>query len=559
MNTDQASVRRWSAGQSRLGRRAAGVVVLCNLLGSVFGVGAAFVLAVVLAGFLEGREADRWLLGEFALIALARAGLLGLADVLSQRAGASARRRLRTEAMSRLLEAGPSLLRAFHSAELTAVVVDKIEALDGFFARWLAAGQFALLGPVVVGLFAFSQDRVAGLVLLGAGLCVPFAMAIAGIGAALAAKQQVVAMTHLQARFLDRVRGIATIVLLGRAEDEAKALRAAAAELSARTMRVLRVAFLSSASLDLAAAFALVLLAIRYGLQLREGLLADPRGAIYVLLLVPEFFAPLRAFSAAYQDKLHAAGSAEALAALPEPAAKAAPAGPVRTVPVTGLIVTFEDVHFSWDATRGDVLKGVSFRALPHEVTVLVGASGSGKSTIMEMLLGFIHPSQGRIVINGANIEELVPEARTRLIAWIGQKPVIFAGTIADNIRFARPDATSAEIAHAAKLALVDKFANALPDGLDTKIGEGGFGLSGGQAQRVAIARAFLKDAPLLLLDEPTSHLDPATESEVLESLRRLVAGRTVILASHSTAAHAIGGRRVDLLDGKAHLQRGVA
>jgi len=558
MEANKTEANRWSAEQARLGRRAASFVILPSLLNILLGVGSAFLLSSILGGFLIGNAADPWLLGEFALLAVARAGLIGLSDLAAQRAGASARRRLRTDALTRLLEAGPAMLRSTHSGELAAIVVDKIEALDGFFSRWIAAGQLAVFGPLLVGFFVILKDQYAGLVLFGAGLFVPIAMAVAGIGAGLAAKRQVIAMTRLQARFLDRVRGIATIVLAGRTESEAASLREAAADLSRRTMRVLRVAFFSSAALDLAAAFALVLLAIRYGVQLRRGELVDPQTALFCLLLVPEFFAPLRGYAAAYQDKLHAAGSADALATLPPAAEPAAPLT-IRSVPAHGISVAFENVHFAWDPTRGPVLDGVSFRAPPGEVTLLVGASGAGKSTIMEMLLGFIRPQQGRVTINGANIADLVPEALSRLTAWIGQRPIIFAGTIADNIRFARPDATEEELKRAAQMALVDRFADQLPQGLATPIGEGGYGLSGGQAQRVAIARAFLKNAPLLLLDEPTSHLDPATEGEVLESLRRLVLGRTVILASHATAAHAIGGRRVDLVNGKTVPERGVA
>ena len=152
-----------------------------------------------------------------------------------------------------------------------------------------------------------------------------------------------------------------------------------------------------------------------------------------------------------------------------------------------------------------------------------------------------------------------MPQALSRLTAWIGQRPVLFAGSIRDNIRFARPEATDEEVNEAAKSARVEQFAALLPSGLDTAIGEGGYGLSGGQAQRVAIARAYLKNAPLLLLDEPTAHLDPATEQEVLDSLRRLAIGRTVILASHSSAAHAWGGRRLDLREGHAISARGAA
>jgi ATP-binding cassette subfamily C protein CydD len=277
-----------------------------------------------------------------------------------------------------------------------------------------------------------------------------------------------------------------------------------------------------------------------------------------VLLLVPEFFAPLRGFAAAYQDRIHATGAAESLVGLPPPP-EPQPLREVRTVAARGVTVGFEDVGLTWDRTRGKALNGLSFRVPAGETLVLAGPSGAGKSTVIEILLGFVRPDSGRVTINGADIAELVPQALARLTGWIGQRPVLFSGTIRDNIRFARPEATDAEVAEAAHSARVDEFSAALPDGLDTRVGEGGYGLSGGQAQRVAIARAFLKNAPLLLLDEPTAHLDPATEAEVLDSLRRLAIGRTVILASHSSAAHGFAGRRLDIRDGRAVPARGVA
>ena len=182
---------------------------------------------------------------------------------------------------------------------------------------------------------------------------------------------------------------------------------------------------------------------------------------------------------------------------------------------------------------------------------MLVGPSGAGKTTVIEILLGFVRPDSGRVLINGADIADLTAPALARLSAWVGQRPVLFAGTIAENIRFGRPEASDTEIEEAARAARVLAFADQLPDGLATRVGEGGYGLSGGQAQRVAVARAWLKQAPLLLLDEPTAHLDPTTEAELLDSLRRLAIGRTVILASHSSAVHAFGGRRLDIRDGR--------
>jgi ATP-binding cassette subfamily C protein CydD len=280
--------------------------------------------------------------------------------------------------------------------------------------------------------------------------------------------------------------------------------------------------------------------------------------ALSVLLLTPEFFAPLRIFSAAYQERLHASGAAQALADLP-PTPQPLPVIEGPNVAAMGVAVSFDSVRLVWDASRGPALDGLSFRVLAGEMLVLTGPSGAGKSSVIEILLGFIRPDGGRVTVNGADITELAPQVLSGLTAWIGQRPVLFAGTIRDNIRFARPEATDHEVSQAAQAAHIGQFAAALPAGLDTKVGEGGYGLSGGQAQRIAIARAYLKNAPLLLMDEPTAHLDPATEQYVLDSLRCLAAGRTVILASHSAAALGFGGERLDLCDGRVALVRGAA
>jgi ATP-binding cassette subfamily C protein CydD len=565
----QNTTRSWLKAEARLGREAARPIVLLGLAGTLLAMGqalcAAVVLTAALAGVGEGASAGlpvAALVG-FGVLALLRAGFQVMAERAAFAAGATARRRLRSDIMTRLLATGPALLRRFHSAELAGVVIDKIEAMNGFYANYTPALVLAVAGPVLVCAAVLWVDPVAGLILGGCGLLVPFAMAASGIGAAAASRGQFLAMSRLQTRFLDRVRGIATIVLYNRAEAEAVALGKAADELRRRTMRVLRVAFLSSAALDLAMALALVAIALRYGYEAMSGRLPSQAVAIFVLLSVPEFFLPLRRFSAAYQDRIHATAAAEGLAGLALPEPVAIPSGPVRNVEARGLSVVFDNVSLTWDASRGRALDGLSFRVGAGETLVLAGPSGSGKSSVIEILLGFVRPDSGRVTLNGADIADLVPQALSGLTAWVGQRPMLFAGTIRENIRFARPAATDSEIAEAARQARVSDFAAELPSGLDTVVGEGGYGLSGGQAQRVAIARAFLKNAALLLLDEPTAHLDPATEQEVLESLRRLAIGRTVILASHSTAAHGFAwgsvGRRIDLRDGRAIPARGVA
>jgi ATP-binding cassette subfamily C protein CydD len=558
MQDMKKAARAWASQQTRLGWRAAVPVAALGLAGIAAAVAQAFFLADWLAAALTRAPMPWAALGGFAGLAVARAVLQFIGDEKSFEAGAAGRVRLRADIMARLLAAGPALLRSRHSGELASAAVDQVEAMEGLYARWIPAAALAIAGPLLVVAVAFFVDPVAAGILLVGGLLVPVGQAVAGIGAAAASRGQFQALGRLQARFLDRVRGIATIVLAGRAEDEAVSLARAADELRRRTMRLLRVVFLSSAVLDCVTAAALIVLALRY----RHGLIghsADTRPDLFMLLLVPEFFAPLRGFAAAYQDRLHATGAAESLVALPPLPAPPAQKPAIRTVEAHGVSVAFQNVSLTWDATRGPALDGLSFVVPAGEFLVLAGPSGAGKSTVIELLLGFAQPDSGRILINGADIQDIVPQALSALTAWIGQKPTLFSGTILDNIRFARPDAPAADIHEAARQARVTEFAATLPDGLSTRIGEGGHGISGGQAQRVAIARAFLKNAPLLLLDEPTSHLDPATEAEVLQSLRRLAVGRTVIMATHSAAAHAFGGRRLDLRDGKAALARGVA
>ncbi|WP_135467054.1 thiol reductant ABC exporter subunit CydD [Crenalkalicoccus roseus] len=522
--------------------------VLLGLAAILCGIAGAWLAARLLAAVLGHGAAGAGTLAAAAALALLGAAL-GLAQERSQlRAGEAARARLRAAAFARLLAAGPADARGV--GEKAALVVDRVEALDGYFARWLPAARLALLGPALVALAAALADPASGLILLLAGLLVPAAMAVTGIGAAQASRRQFDQLQNLSGRFLDRMRGLSTLVLFNRQEAEAEALAQAAGELRRRTLRVLRVAFLSVTALDLLAAGALALVALRHA-ALLGGVPAGhpgPAAAIFTLLLVPAFFAPLRGFSAAYHERLSAAGAAAALAPLLE--AEPAPGLRLEALPPR-VVVTFTDVRLSYDPARPPALDGLSFRANAGETLVLSGPSGAGKSSVLRLLMGFVRPDSGRIAINGQDATALRPEELRRLSAYVGQRAHLFRASIRENIRFARPEATDAEVEAAAEAARVTGFAAALPQGLDTLVGEGGWGLSGGQAQRVALARAFLRNAPLVLLDEPTAHLDPGTEAEVLESLRRLCLGRTAIIASHAAAARSLG-RVVEMEQGRA-------
>jgi len=570
MNGNKQIVRGWTRAQSRQGRRMARPVIAASLIGALIGCGQAWCVALVIGRALTGAEIPSLAIPVvvFVVLAAVRAVLMATGDIMAARAGEQARARLRGEIVASMLRVGPSLLRRSHSGALASLAFDRVEALDGFFARWIPASVLWIAQPFLVGVVVACVSPSSALVLLCCGLFVPFAQAVFGIGAARASRSQFLAMTRLQARFLDRIRGIATIVLAGRSQHEAERLAQSAAELRQRTMRVLRVAFLSSAAIDLAMVVALVLVAVHNGqalLHLRSAGGVDSIAvvrALFALILVPEFFAPLRSLALAYQDRAHASGAAESISELfgtTDAAETALPDTSWLKSLGGSVAVTFDDVGFSWAEERGPSVQGVSFHVAVGDILLLCGASGAGKSTLIELLLGFVAPDTGRILFNGRDAAGLTPQDRSQLISWIGQKPMLFAGTVRENLLLGRPDADEAALRSALQAAAAETFVMMLPQGLDTLIGEGGFGVSGGQAQRIAIARAFLRDAPVLVLDEPTAHLDPVSEAEVFEALRRLSAHRTVIVASHSKAISQLAGRRLDLEHGQIRRGRIVA
>jgi ATP-binding cassette subfamily C protein CydD len=526
--------------------------VLLGVASVACGIAQAWFIARLLAALLGHGEA-RW--GQAGWSELAAAAALALLatvlTVVQERAqaaaGAAARATLRDRAFAALLAAGPADERPV--GERAALVVDRVEAMDGYFSRWLPAAVLAAAGPLLIALAVAAVDPLSGIILLVAGALVPVGMAITGIGAAVASRRQFDALQALSGRFLDRMRGLPQLVLFRRQEAEAEALAVSATELRHRTMKVLRVAFLSGLSLEAIAAAVLGCLAWRHG-NLLVGGHPEPVAAVFSILLVPAFFAPLRAFSAAYHERMAANGAAAALAPLLlDPPAEDGLR--LEEVPPS-LVVTFEGVGLTYDPARGAALADLSFRAVPGEALVLAGPSGSGKTSVLRLLMGFRRPDRGRISFNGRDATTLTAPELRRLSAYVGQKAHLFRATIRENIALARPGATDAQVEAAARAARVTDFTKDMPKGLDTLVGEGGFGLSGGQAQRVAIARAFLRDAPLVLLDEPTAHLDPGTESDVLDSLRRLCTGRTAIIATHSPALRARFARVLELEHGRA-------
>ena len=481
-----------------------------------------------------------------AAILLIRIGLGAFGEVAAVGFGEAIKRRLRATLVGDLLGRPPVWTAAKSSGGLSSTVLEQVEALDGYFTRYLPAMVQAAILPIAFAAIAFSVDWIVGLLFLISAPLIPVFMALVGWGAEAASRSQAAALNRLSGRFADRLRGLVTLKLFGQDEAETRRVRLASEELRVRTMRVMRIAFLSSAVLEFFAALGVAGVALYVGLTFLD--LVNVRGTeltlaagMFCLLMAPEVYQPLRLLAAHYHDRASAKAAVAAieqeLDALPMAATPSTqPAG--TTVAAGPALVELRGVALRDPAGR-PVVDALDLLLEPGAQLAILGASGIGKSTVLEAIAG-LRTFAGEIRLDGRLLGEIAePDLRDRL-AMLGQRPRLFAGSIADNIRLGRRDADHAAVRRAAQQARVVDFADALPQGLATQLGEDGLGLSGGEIQRIALARIYLRNPGLVLLDEPTAHLDSATEALVLDGLAEFARRRTLLVATHS---HALAAR----------------
>ncbi|OIR02008.1 ATP-binding/permease protein CydD [mine drainage metagenome] len=489
-------------------------------------------LAAFAGALLFGRAAPDWQ-GLWPLLPLvaARALAVWLAETAAVETAARVKRRLRADLFDRLLELGPVRLAGEQRGALAALLVDGVEAVAPYYARFLPALLTVALLPLAVLAAVLPQDWISALVLAGTAPLIPLFMILIGKGAERLNQRQWAKLAWMSAHFLEAAQGLTTLKLFNAARREIGVIARISEDYRQATMAVLRVAFLSALVLEFFATLGVALVAVLIGFRLLSGGMSFTRG-FFILLLAPEFYLPLRALGSHYHARMEAIAAAESLADLlsrPLPAV-AAEAGrpPLRAAPR----IRFEDVRLTYADGRA-ALDGVSFTLPAGGLTALVGPSGAGKSSVAALLMGFIGADGGHILADGHPLEAWRPEDWLAGLAWLPQRPHLFRGSIADNLRLARPEAGPEDLTAALERVGAEAMIAALPHGLEQPVGEGGQGLSGGQRRLIALARAALKDAPLLLLDEPTASLDRASEAAVAAALDRLRAGRTTLMIAH--------------------------
>lgn len=552
-----------------LAARAPMAAAVLSVIANLMFLPQALCLAATLGELISGRiEEPFWLqLSAFVILSLLRATLEATVVRLGARAAHRVKQELRALVARRIASWSPLDISRPAPGEIAGLISSELEGLDPFITRYTPVMMRMRVMPLLyLALVACFSWALSGLLLL-AGLLLPLSMALVGIRAKKAADRQVVEIGAMTGQLLDRLRGLTTVRLFLAEDRAANRLEEQSNSLAARTMAVLKIAFLSSAALELISMFGLALTAAYVGSNV-AGLVTfgsyghplDIAHAIFLLLIAQDFFQPLRDFSAAYHDKATADAVSGRLQALMEgshammPGAEAAlmPASrlpvPVPASPIsTGMDVVMRNLTLAHQGATEPVFSGLSLRISAGEKVALRAPSGFGKSTLLAAIAGFIAPMAGAIELDGAAMSEETATLLRRQIAWVGQTPHLIHGSLRQNVALAAPGATPQEITAALKAAAADDFVARAPEGLMTRIGEGGTGISGGEARRLGLARAILSPARLVLADEPTEHLDQETASAVLAGLIKAAEGRTLLVTTHDPAVMAAMDRVISL------------
>ncbi|MBN9733960.1 MULTISPECIES: thiol reductant ABC exporter subunit CydD [unclassified Pseudonocardia] len=487
-------------------------------------------------------------------VALARALLSYGAESAALRSAARAKSQLRMQLVRRLAAAPPDPSRS--TGQVVTLATRGLDALDDYFARYLPQLVLAVLVPVTVLVVVGGADWISAVVIGVTLPLIPVFMALVGMHTRARTDRQWRLLSRLGGHFLDVVQGLPTLALFRRATVVAEKVRETTDEHRTATMGTLRVAFLSAFVLELLATLAVALVAVEVGLRLLYGDL-DYATALFVLILAPEAYLPLREVGARFHASMEGVAAArQVFDELDRPST--GPAGGTLPPPApapAGRALAVDALHVRYPGAPADALTGLSLEVRPGESVLLSGPSGSGKSTLLGVLLGFVAPTGGTVRVPGPGcadreLADLDLDAWRRTVAWVPQQPHLFAGSVADNVRLGEPGASDTAVREAGRRSGLDAVVAGLPQGWDTPLGEGGARLSSGERQRVALARAFLRDAPLVLLDEPTAHLDPDSAEAVRSAAADLLRGRTAVVVAHDAgwAEHT---------DRTVHLERG--
>jgi ATP-binding cassette, subfamily C, bacterial CydD len=496
-------------------------------------------LAHVLADAATGAAAAalRGTLLVLLCVVAARAAAACAGETTALRGAAVIKERLRSRLARHVLELGPAWLASERPGEIGTLGTSGLDSLDPYFARYLPQLVLAVAVPVAVFATVTAADWVSGLIIALTLPLIPVFAALVGLRTKAQAARSWQLLARLSGHFLDVVQGLPTLKLFGRAAAQERVIGETTMRYRASVMATLRIAFLSALVLELSASLATALVAVEVGLRLLYGHLGYPT-ALLVLLLTPEAYLPLRNLAAHRHASADGIAAAARVFTVLDTPVSGSPARPPAAVPdLRSAPISFNGTFVVYPGRPTPVIADLNLTVSPGDRIILTGENGAGKTSLLSLLLRFIAPAAGAIDVGGTDLASIQADRWREQVGWLPQHPTLFGWSVAENIALGRPGACLAGVEHAAALAGAASFVRALPQGYDTVLDERAQRLSAGQRQKIALARLFLRDAPLLLLDEPTAHLDPVSAAEIAATTDVLAAGRTVIVVTHRDTA----------------------
>ena len=497
-------------------------------------------------------------LGLFAVVSIFRTVFNWASQSEANRGTLKIKQLLHEKIIRKISDLGPSYTGSTRSGQLSTKILRSVEALDPYFSQYIPQIALSLLLPLFILSVVFPTDLLSGIILLATAPLIPLFMVLIGKAAQKATEKQWQTLSRMSGNFLDVLQGLTTLKLFGRSKERARSISEISEAFRHSTMQVLKVAFLSSLALELVGTISTAIIAVEIGLRLMTGSIAFKSG-FFILLLTPDFYLPLRQLGTKFHAGMEGASAAKDIFSLLEKKGFQETRSGKSSLPpaIPEQPITFKNAGFSYKEDGSYALKNINCRIEPVSITAVTGPSGAGKTTFVNLILRFIDHQEGKIMFGNTDLSHINRNEWQKLISWVPQHPYIFNASFRENLLLANRKASEKELMQAIEYSRLEPFIRSLPQGLDTPVGEQGARISGGEAQRLSFARGFLKDAPILVLDEPTSHTDPALEKELVASMNRLVEGKTTVLIAHRLST-VINANQILVFDNGRIIQSGT-
>lgn len=512
------------------------LIIFFGLIVSLFTIAQAFTLSRTINNvFLLHQTLQQvfYLIIIYLSFSVAKAITIWLQNFFSSKVVFIIKRNLREQLINKIKELGPLKLKSERTGEIVNTLLNGVDKLEDYFSKFLPQIFLSAFIPILILLFVLPRDLLSAIIFIVTAPIIPTFMFLIGSISEKLNQKQWLTLSRMSAYFFDVLQGLPTLRLFNRTKETVKRIDNITNIFRIKTLNVLRVAFLSALVLEVASTISVAVIAVAIGLRLLNGdfNFAD---ALFILIIAPDFYLPLRQLGVSYHAGMEGVSSFERISELiKNESFETMNSNQTKKIIEYDSPIFFENVSFTYEERNIKALNSIFLVIEPKKVTALVGQTGSGKTTLMNMLLRFINPSQGIIKFGHQNLLEINEDEWRKNIAWIPQNPHLFNKTILENIKLSKDDATIQEVIDAANKSKIHNLISSLPNQYNTLVGEAGENFSGGEIQRIALARAYLRNAPIILVDEPTANLDPIIEEEIMNDMFDLFKEKTVLIIAH--------------------------